>query len=367
MPGGARSWLAHPGKYIYPSSCASPVETGLGNELWTLTGWLMIAFSAHATLVLPPFVPYVHRPDAPVPLIPFADVIDAGHFIGAMASIGVSCELPDPLRHARLPRAQASFGWVHYKKKFAFNRTVHLTLERWRKTTAARAFFNGSALNDSGIRDTLDARKLLGSGSDFDHQFIASEVVRAFQPSAAIVRRVHALVEKLQLPERYGCVHARLERDMSQSSYIAKSTTMRDYVRAVVHADSVVKVAGVYVASGDRVTFPARYAGPRLFQAGNKIDFDDQSVYNSSFTYLHASLVDFVICRRARWFVGFGHSSFSRILAEAQHLDNDRGWTSVCPGQYNEFSSSQVSVLHMNWTLCPVNRPLERMSLGWSR
>lgn len=358
-------------RYIYPSSCASPHETGLGNQIWTLTGWLMIAFSANATLVLPPFAPYVHEPIHQVKLIPFADMIDTKIFVGAMAKIGIRCEIPDRVRHRGLRRPHASIGWVHYKKKFARNRTVYLTVQKWHDPIFRRTLFRGAADNSSVVRErtkgTLKDHESFGNGAELDHQFIATTVLRAFQPSESILQSVRSLSATLRLPARYGCVHARVERDIAGISRIARLVTVADYVRAVVHVDKRVPVSGVYVASGEHVTLPGNYAGPEWLQAETKIDFDNTSAYNSPFTYLHASFVDFAICRGASWFVGFCHSSFSRILAETQHIDNDRGWTSVCPGRYDDFASSDVGALHVLWTMCAVELPLHPMSFGWSR
>lgn len=357
--------------YIYPSSCASPQETGIGNQLWTLTGWIMIAFSTNATLVLPPFVPYVHVPTTPVKLIPFSKLVNADRFIKDMARIGIRCELPDQVRHKGLRRGHSTIGWTHYKRKFALNRTIHLTINQWDDTVFRRMLFNGAADNSSTVqsrtRATLRDREALDRGSAVDHQFIASAVLRAFQPSQLITRLVRDLAKKLKLPTKYGCVHARVESDMARMSSVARSTTIEDYVRAVVHANSLAPVSGVYVASGQHVTLPTNYTGPPWLQATTKIDFDDASTHGSSFTYLHASFVDFTLCRAASWFVGFCHSSFSRILAEAQHLDNDRGWTSACPGEFKDFLTSEVGALHVLWTMCTVHRPLNLGSFGWSR
>jgi hypothetical protein len=331
----------------------------------------MIAFSVNATLVLPPFVPYVHEPKTNVKLIPFSDLVDANSFVHAMATIGIRCEIPDQVKHRGLRRAQASIGWTHYKKKFALNRTIHLTITKWHDPILQHTLFHGATENTSIVQERLKTtkrhRQMLGYGSKFDHQFIASAVLRAFKPSNLILHYVQTLAKTLRLPARYGCVHARVERDMMRMSTVANDITIADYARAIIHADTVVPVSAVYVASGERVTLPDRYTGPKWLQANTKIDFDDNNVGGDPYTYLHASFVDFAICRGATWFVGFCHSSFSRILAEAQHIDNDRGWTSVCPGRYDEFASSNVSALHMLWTLCNLSRPLNPGSFGWSR
>lgn len=69
-------------------------------------------------------------------------------------------------------------------------------------------------------------------------------------------------------------------------------------------------------------------------------------------SYLLASLVDFAVCRRAQWFIGFSLSSFSRILAELRALELQRGWYSACKSGLRFFTAVQLSVLHRNWSLC---------------
>jgi len=355
--------------YIYPRSCASPRETGLGNQLWTLTGWLMIAFSINKTLVLPPFAPWVHEPKAPVSLVPFAELVDAVGFIFEMERIGVRCVVPDSARHGSIPRAKSVIGWTHYKKTFAIHRTVRLTTQNLRDPAIRRRIAPEGYWNLSAVEKQLTtaAGGRGRNATHTDHQFIASAVLRAFHPSALIRRSADALATELRLPVRFGCVHARVERDMAKMSSLARATTIYDYARAVIHADSMHPVSDVFVASGEHVHLPRSYVGPRWRQATAKIDFDDTSAHESNFTYLHASMLDFALCRRASWFVGFGHSSFSRILAEMEQVDNSRGWISVCPGGHDDFASSDVSLLHMIWTLCPVNRMLSVASFGWSR
>ena len=204
-----------------------------------------------------------------------------------------------------------------------------------------------------------------GSATHTDYQVIASTVLLAFRPSPLILQGADALAMELKLPVRFGCVHARVERDMARMSNVARAVTISDYVDGVLHADSVAPVSDVFVASGEHITLPLSYTGPRWRQASTKIDFDATNTH-ANFTYLHASLIDFTLCRRASWFVGFGYSSFSRILAELQQVDNGRGWTSICPGRHDDFASSELSLLHMIWALCAVNQTLTIGSFGWS-
>jgi len=290
-----------------------------------------------------------------------------------MERIGVRCVVPDRARHTGIARASAGIGWKYYKRTFAMRRTVRLTTQKLRDTAVRRRIAPADHGNWSAAEEQLRkaARGRGGDATHTDYQFIASAVLLAFRPSQLILQGADALAMELRLPVRFGCVHARVERDMGASrvlsaSHVSRSVKISDYVDGVLHVDSVAPVSDVFVASGVHVALPLSYAGPLWRQATTKIAFDNTSTH-ANFTYLHASLIDFTLCRRASWFVGFGYSSFSRILAEMQQVDNGRGWTSICPGRHVDFASSDVSLLHMIWTLCAVNRTLDIGSFGWSR
>lgn len=113
----------------------------------------------------------------------------------------------------------------------------------------------------------------------------------------------------------------------------------------------------------------------RWVQSPFKTGFDSVSFQlGINVTYLFASLVDFSICRRAKWFVGLAFSSFSRILAEYQALDNKNGWYSACvesAGGLRYFPAEQLHVLYTNWSTCPVDcsklniKVVPKGSFGW--
>ena len=96
--------------------------------------------------------------------------------------------------------------------------------------------------------------------------------------------------------------------------------------------------------------------GVRFVQSPFKTGFDSTVQRGDvNVSYLLASLVDFAVCRRAQWFIGFSLSSFSRILAELRALELQRGWYSACKSGLRFFTAAQLSVLHRNWSLCPID------------
>ena len=96
-------------------------ETGIGNELWALAGYLLLAFTRNHTLCLPPFTTNVHtkagqcdstvsayqrargNPCTRTKPLPFADVFDAEAFIAGMSRVGVRCSPPKRAMMSRRP------------------------------------------------------------------------------------------------------------------------------------------------------------------------------------------------------------------------------------------------------------------------
>ena len=320
------------------------VETGLGNELWALAGYLMLAKTRNHTLCLPPFTSNVHeavgacdanprKADAGKPCtrtkpLPFADVYDADAFIAGMARVGVRCVAAEACHD--VPPTQES-GWRYYKKVFS--------IERATKTWA-----------DAGHLHPL--------------QPIVTQMYQSLRLAPAVEAMVGEVMERAQLrDDAFGCVHARMEDDtkhMGPPATTGGIPTLEQYLdaAAALSAEDAPAVLPVLVATSDPLPFTTHEARPgvRWVQSPLKTGMDSETVHsNVSISYFVASLVDFAICRRAKWFAGFHLSSFSRILAEYQSLDRGRGWTNVCPSGTRHFAATEKHLLYTNWTVCPVN------------
>jgi hypothetical protein len=323
-------------------------ETGIGNELWALAGYLLLAFTRNHALCLPPFTTNVHttagecdstvsayqrgrgNPCTRTKPLPFADVFDAEAFIAGMSRVGVRCIAAEACHD--VPTTNAS-GWRFYKRVFAAER-AHRT-----------------------VANARDLHPL---------QPIVIEMYRSLHLAPAMEDMVGAVMERAQLRDNaFGCVHARVEDDAKHLSWTTSNAkhlgglpTLKQYLAAASGLVTHTRNSGewpVFIATSDPL--PSRQdPGVRWVQSPLKTGMDSETVHaNVSISYLVASLVDLAVCRRARWFAGFHLSSFSRILAEYQSLDHGRGWTSVCPSGTRYFGADQFHLLYTNWTVCPVN------------
>jgi len=192
---------------------------------------------------------------------------------------------------------------------------------------------------------------------------------RALQLNSRMERMVGDLMAGARLSAgSFGCVHARVESDIYEMARVAGGPSRResimpskdDYVawaRQLAHTSAAENNGSypVYVASSDPLDLADGH-GVRFVQSAYKTGFDSTSQRGGvNVSYLLASLIDFSVCRRARWFIGFSLSSFTRILAELRALELQRGWHSACKSGLRFFPVEQLSVLHRNWSLCPIN------------
>ncbi len=283
-------------------------ETGLGNQLWTLAGWLLLTKLHNATLCLPPFTSNIHREHTR--LVPFDDIFDSTLFISEMSKLKI--KIQRNCKHQKY--ISSTRGWTHYKKSFA----------------RQRAFNNGT----------------------HPHQYIVMKMYRSLKLSTSMEGVVKYVTRTIGLTSPYACIHARVEPDIL---YVAKhAPRLSDYNRVAEHLNK-----SVFWAS----SFELNVTG---FQSPFKVGFNAQAIYqNMIFDYLKTSLVDFSICRNAENFVGMGASSFSRILAE-DRSQLGLGWISTCRNSWTYFNEKQVTTLYKNWSLCPSNKKYTMTSFGWS-
>lgn len=294
--------------YFRPYSLLSGPESGLGNELWTLAGWLLLTKLHNATLCLPPFTSNVHRENTS--LVPFGDIFNSTFFMHEMSKVNINIQ-----KNCRGQKHIASTkGWRHYKKKFARQRALN----------------NGT----------------------HPHQYIVWKMYRSLKLSTSMARVVKYVTRKIGITSPYACIHARVEPDIL---HVAKHIpSLSDYNQVAKHFNK-----SVFWASSNKLNVTG-------FQAPFKLGFDTQATYkNTRFDYLKTSLVDFSICRDAEDFAGMYASSFSRILAE-DRSQRGLGWISTCRNSWRYFDQKEVTTLFRNWSLCPNHKEYTMTSFGWS-
>jgi hypothetical protein len=398
------------------SASAGQIETGLGNQMWGLLGNLLQAHVKNYTLCLPAFTSTVHKRGS-TQRIPFEDLFNSSVFIAGMRQVGVRCVHIRECAHLRGNVSSGSAritGWMMNKKMFRYK--------------LAHALQNDGSMS---LTTPFQTRDLLRHW-----QAISTQMYKSLQLSDSMERIVHQLMTSAQLKgSDYGCVHARVESDIKHAAgpqtelptlvqylkwarSIATdtqgrgsvndspfSTDLHGHDEAVLgglrsfaanathrHQHGVHGTEGlehnrrrptVYLSSSSWLDVAATdpneahnaSAQVRWVQSPFKTGFDSVSFQlGINVTYLFASLVDFSICRRAKWFVGLAFSSFSRILAEYQALDNKNGWYSACvesAGGLRYFPAEQLHVLYTNWSTCPVDcsklniKVVPKGSFGW--
>ena len=311
-------------------------ETGLGNELWTLVGFLLTARARNWTLCLPDFTTNVHHMSATDRRIPYEELFNASALIGGMAQFGVRCaRASDAMcRASRVTVDTHLHGWFAYKRGF--------NLERSR----------------------------LREGQVHPQQQFVEQVYRSLVLSGPIEAVVRATMAANRLePGAFGCVHARAEDDAKSIAEAGGVPTIQEYLswaRALAQRHALRALAqrhalpavppAVYVATGDTLNVTAmndleeqnaeglapggllsapasraggahgaRWRGVRWANSPYKTGFDATTLdHGMNVTYMFASLIDFSICRRAGWFLGCAARRGTALPRSGHHASRAR-------------------------------------------
>ena len=311
-------------KALWPQTLSSGPESGPANQIFALVGYVLMAESAKAPLVLPTWASHYANGSN----VPFGETYDTLAFTAALSSVGVDTLAP-PVVRAWRPRAIA--GWEAYK---AFSRD-RVRLGGWHPK-----------------------------------QSLEDAVLRALRPSSSLERRVTEAARELRLGGSYGCVHARIEEDMRASwsvVHAGRPPSLEQYLSGIAAAPqarrpgngavwqshvgeplgrcnprlmcafplsqllrerSIFVAVGLAISDEDATTIdrvPTRW-GARLVRTLRQKAWHRGQRNASEASYLAASATDYELCRRASWLVGWCGSSFTRALARARQLDHGEGW-----------------------------------------
>lgn len=162
----------------------------------------------------------------------------------------------------------------------------------------------------------------------------------------------------------FGCIHARIERDMQlywRQNGGGVPPTLLQFLQQAISVPALAATRAVFISVGKNIPSAE---DERLLRSGRfgtwrlaRVTGDEEAVrapgaVHASFMrlveerthsrkgqprrlvatpgYLDAALVDAAICRRASWFAGWSGSSFARALAGWHWLDAGRPYWSVC-------------------------------------
>jgi hypothetical protein len=306
-------WLAvKDDRFLAPAPLllASP-NAGLTNQIYSLVGCIVLANLTSSTLVLPDLASGNSHSELTVETlrpIPFADLFDASHFIHALRGVAsVVNKTTAGIASHNTHRLGSDRGWFIYKAMFSSSIRPHLPLMR----------------------------------------YIERSVLLALRASHSMRLRAASLRSKLGLHMHYGCVHTRIERDMLKAIRFNRAgspPTLDDYFAASWprrYPDSIGRTQKVFIpislnlrevdsrrlrkpiatwsnATILRTLHLTRGGGGGGKRAGNYSD-------------TLASWLDLLLCRNAKWLMGWSGSTYARLLGLYQKADSGRSWYVACP------------------------------------
>eukprot|EP00316_Scyphosphaera_apsteinii_P016466 CAMPEP_0119320650 /NCGR_PEP_ID=MMETSP1333-20130426/53019_1 /TAXON_ID=418940 /ORGANISM="Scyphosphaera apsteinii, Strain RCC1455" /LENGTH=374 /DNA_ID=CAMNT_0007327413 /DNA_START=188 /DNA_END=1312 /DNA_ORIENTATION=+ len=306
---------------LWPHTLSSGPESGLTNQIYALVGYVIITVDSGCSgLVLPNFTSH----DRGGVDVPFAALFQVRPFVNALAAQGVAVyERLSPQDDYTRPRVIA--GWhkhLNFIKKRALLEGVH-PFQRFEDAVYKSLHVSRQ------IREKLEQAKVTAG---------------------------------LKQEQGYGCMHARVEIDIRGSwreVYAGPPPTLAQYFRGMSQFAELRKQKQVFVATGkalarhddEMLSRPTDWGAELVRSTGPLKAWhrSDGKGNLSKPSYIVASLVDMMICREARWFVGWCGSTFARMLAHYHAVDHGRGWFSVCPESTQQ---STLQDLHAKWSLC---------------
>ena len=174
-------------------------------------------------------------------------------------------------------------------------------------------------------------------------------VLSGLQAAAVLRQRIEAVQARLRLPSApsdvttgYGCLHARIERDMKISwaqNRAGRPPSLNEYLAGVAALPELRRTPCIFVAVGlaisndDAAVLDRNQTGwgARLTRTINRKAWHRGTRNATAPSYTEAAIVDFMVCRGADWLVGWPGSTFARALAALQRVDHQRGWYRACP------------------------------------
>ena len=331
---------------------------GLFNQIFSLIGCCLAAHATGSALLLPNFTSHVFHGAQE----PFGELFDEAHFRRGMRGAGLRVLRTD--EHARHGAAARTWkanreGWRNDTASCADSR-LKRTCERHRaagtcasagawgcKRTCGRCSVDEAAPNSwPFLVYFMTVREARRRACATAHP-IEAAVWRALQPAPPIAREAARFRAEAGLSDGYGCMHARIERDMQMWASTVGSgppPTLTHLVEGMAAVPALHTAREVFVAVGKnvplrederlltsgRTSWGARFARTGK-AAGVKVSYDSQwSSKAANGSYTRAALVDFAVCKDAAWFVGWPGSTFAQGLAAL--LDaRSAPWYAACP------------------------------------
>ena len=345
---------------LHPRTLSSGSESGLVNQIFALVGCTAFAALFSADLVLPDFASHDHGGTQ----LPFASLFEIKAFANAIR-----------------PHVTVITDAAYYQLRSASDVARHQQRR------------GSNTMSNTSIVSVLQGDELLGWRVYKSMQRVlfrsdnltAAEAsrLRAIEASAyrglQIAPPIRALVEQAQQQlfgrggYEYGCLHARIERDMIRSqeyNQAGRPPVLSDYLPLsppeVMRSTQAVFVAvGTDVTTADarrlqqRAPWGARLALARP-ESKSRVRGMGNAVTDLENSYTRDALVDLAICRGASWFAGWPGSTFARLLGALQTLDHGRGYLAVCPGSVSFANPNERTLMGQHDFCVATRRSRER-------
>lgn len=279
---------------MHPLALSSGPESGLCNQIFALIGYAIMAKRSKAELVLPAWLSH----DGGGYDMVFERLFEPEPFVRSMHRIGIAV-LRTPPPHAagmNIFRPNQLSGWKTYK-------------------LMQHKFVNVSAFEEA--------------------------VLLGLQPAQQIRRQVRAAHRTYLGGLQYGCLHARIERDMVKSWAVNRAgppprlgptLTAMKTERMITSFSRILVAVGVAITQQDDATLnqPTSWNASMVRVQSGKAYHRNPDAKNTSVpSYIEPALVDFQLCREAEWLVGWPGSTFARTVA-FYHTHERGAWFLSC-------------------------------------
>ena len=331
---------------------------GLFNSIRALIGFALYCHESRIRLVLPTVETGFHSGAFHT----FDELFVSERFIAAMAKVQVTV-------NERLPAGTRA--WAGSRN----DRVGMGRFTRYQSFLTRDLEAEANATTPSGsVADMFSRIKHMHPRSDpgLSYEQLAAvegAVYSGLRPAARIARTVRHIQRTALANESYGCLHARIEKDIyayhryigdgrpvqmatilrcddacAQRASVRHASHMNMSTRRVrcrhmkntpqLHAARRVYVAtgpdsDIYAGEAARLSKPTPWGAQLVRHRANCTRVGGRCA-----TYVELAQVDFEVCRQAAWFVGWRGSSFTQGVARFRALDSlpgiGRSWLSYC-------------------------------------
>mmetsp|Transcript_934 Transcript_934/g.1902 ORF Transcript_934/g.1902 Transcript_934/m.1902 type:complete len:230 (+) Transcript_934:741-1430(+) len=157
------------------------------------------------------------------------------------------------------------------------------------------------------------------------------QIIDLIQAALVPNKAVQEAVEKILplLGDEFGCMHVRLEEENLKGGKKLQPPNLEQMHKHMSGAPELLQAQKIFVMVPpvQSESEAALLAQPTPW--GADMVQVPRDVYQS-LSYMENMLLLLQVCRKASWFAGYSHSTFSMKMAEYRRIDKNEGWHNVC-------------------------------------